>query len=125
MRERIDAFEKGKGDEARRASVAQALLPKADAFAAAADALDARADAAVAANDAVAAAAIYAQLRSAENAFFQPDSAKWSRTLLYSVSGYAGGVLPSLDATLLPDGGSALATLQGAFDAAIQAAAAR
>jgi N-acetylated-alpha-linked acidic dipeptidase len=125
LRERIDAFAKGKGDEVRRAAVAQALAPKADAFSAAANALDARADAAVAANDDATAATTYAQLRSAENAFFQPDSSKWSRTLLYSVSGYAGGVLPSLDATLLPDGDSALTTLQAAFEAATQAAAAR
>jgi hypothetical protein len=103
--------------------VAAQLEPDADAFVAAAKALDARADAAVAQGDAAAANAAYAQLRASEDAFFQPASAKWSRTLLYNVSGYAGTVLPSLDDTLGANGEAALGVLHGAFNAATAAAA--
>jgi N-acetylated-alpha-linked acidic dipeptidase len=122
LRSRLDAFAGAKGDEVRREQVAQVLIPDADAFAIAAVALDARADAAIASGDTAAAAATYARLRAAENAFFQPNSSKWSRTMLYSVSGYAGGVLPSLDDALQPGGDAAVATLHSAFAAATQAA---
>jgi len=122
LRSRLDAFAGAKGDEARREQVAQVLIPDADAFAIAAVALDARADAAIASGDTAAAAATYARLRAAENAFFQPNTSKWSRTMLYSVSGYAGGMLPSLDDALQPGGDAAVATLHAAFQAATQAA---
>jgi hypothetical protein len=42
--------------------------------------------------------------------------------MLYSVSGYAGGVLPSLDDALKPGGDTVIATLQAAFQAATAAA---
>ncbi|HEY1428580.1 MAG TPA: M28 family peptidase [Candidatus Tumulicola sp.] len=122
LRERLDAFAKGKGDEARRAQIVQTLTPASDAFVTAATALDARADAAISAGNVAAAGLIYAHLRASEDAFFQPNSSKWMRTMLYSVSGYAGGVLPSLDDALKPDGDAAVATLQAAFQAAAQAA---
>jgi hypothetical protein len=66
--------------------------------------LRSRADAAIAQGNADAADAAYVQLRASEDAFFQSDSSQWSRTLLYSVSGYEGTILPSLDDTLGPNG---------------------
>ena len=122
LRDRVAEFAKGKGNEARRAEVGAKLQPSAEAFLAAATALDARADAAVARGDAAAAAKAYAQLRAAEDAFFQPNTTAWQRTLLYDVSGYESTVLPSLDATLANDGNGPLSTLQAAFAAAIAAA---
>ncbi|HEY3676480.1 MAG TPA: M28 family peptidase, partial [Candidatus Tumulicola sp.] len=122
LRSRLAAFAGAKGDEARREQIAQVLIPDADAFAVAAAALDGRADAAVASGDTAAAAATYARLRAAENAFFQPGSSKWARTMLYSVSGYAGDTLPSLDDALQPGGDTAVATLHAAFQSATQAA---
>ncbi len=123
LRARIAAFAKEKGDDARRAAVVTALSPDADAFVTAAVALDAAADAAVQRGDTAVAAALHDQLRAAENAFYQPASTSWSRTLLYNVSGYQSDVLPSLDATLAGDGrDAALSTLQAAFTAATAAA---
>jgi hypothetical protein len=123
MRDRVADFAKGKGDEARRAAVAAQLQPAIDGFVTAATALDARADAAVQAGDAPGAARTYAQLRAAEDAFFQPNATTWSRTLLYNVDGYNSSVLPSLDATLGSGGDAAVATLNAAIIAGTAAAA--
>jgi N-acetylated-alpha-linked acidic dipeptidase len=123
LQQRVTTFAKATGtNDARRATVVAELQPDADAYLAAARALDARADAAVAQGDATAAAAAYAQLHASEDAFFQADSTKWTRTLLYSVSGYEGTILPSLDDTLGANGDAALATLNAAFKTAISAA---
>lgn len=121
LQERVAAFAKATGNEARRATVVAALQPEADAYLAAAKALDARADTAIAQGDAAAADATLGKLRASEEAFFQADSPKWSRTLLYSVSGN-GTVLPSLDDTLGTDGDAALTTLENAFKEAAAAA---
>ena len=123
LQARINSFAKATGtSDARRATVVGALQPEADAYVAAAKALDAKADTAIAQGDATAANAAYAQLRASEDAFFQADSTKWTRTLLYSVSGYEGTVLPSLDDTLGANGDAALTTLSAAFKAATAAA---
>ena len=125
LRARIAVFAKEKGDEARRAAVVAALEPSADEFVSAATQLDAAADAAVQRGDADAAAKVYARLRSAENAFYQPSATTWNRTLLYDLHGESG-VLPSLAATLPADGGeAALSTLQAAFKTATTAATSR
>lgn len=94
------------------------LGPDANAFVLAARALDQRADTQIAAGDTAALAATFAQLRAAENAFFIPDSPKWSRTLLYDVSGYQSSALPTLQDTLGRDGDVALTGLHAAFQAA-------
>jgi hypothetical protein len=123
LQQRVTSFAKPTGtDDARRATVVAQLQPDADAYLAVAKALDAKADAAIAQGNTSAAAATYAQLRASEDAFFQADSPTWSRTLLYSVSGYQGTVLPSLDDTLGSNGDTALATLHDAFKAATAAA---
>jgi len=124
LRDRIVAFGKEKGDDARRGAVSALLGPDADAFATAASGLDGRADAAVARGDNAALATIYSQLRTAENAFFEPQSPKWQRTLLYDINGYQSSVLPTLQDTLGKDGDAALATLHAAFQAATAAAGA-
>jgi N-acetylated-alpha-linked acidic dipeptidase len=121
LRDRIVAFGKEQGDDAQRAAVVAKLQPQADDFVAAASALDSRADSALQQNNASAAATDYAQLRAAEDAFFQPKATTWQRTLLYNVGGYQSSTLPSLDATLSPNGDAALAELQSAFTAAIAA----
>ncbi len=87
-----------------------------------AKALDGRADSEIAAGNDAALAATYAQLRAAENAFFQPDAPKWQRTLLYDLNGYQSSVLPTLQDTLGADGDAALSTLHTAFLAANAAA---
>lgn len=120
LRDRLGEFAKGKGDESRRSAVTADLVPETDAFATAARALDARADAAIASGNPVRTDAVYAQLRAAEDAFYQPDAAGWTRTLLYGVGGRAD-VLPSLDATLGPGGDDAVTVLRDAFRAAIAA----
>lgn len=123
LQQRVATFGKATGrDDTRRAAVVARLQPDADAYLAAAKALDARADAAVSAGDSAAAEATYAKLRASEDAFFKPDSTKWSRTLLYSVSGYQGTILPSLDDTLESSDDAALTTLDDAFKAATGAA---
>jgi N-acetylated-alpha-linked acidic dipeptidase len=122
LQQRIATFAKASGNDTRRAGVVAQLQPAADAYLAAAQALDARADAAVARGDSTAADATYAQLRASEDAFFESDATTWSRTLLYSVSGYEGTILPSLDDTLGTNGDAALTTLQNAFKAATAAA---
>jgi hypothetical protein len=66
----------------------------------------------------------YAQLRAAENAFFQADGPKWQRTLLYDLNGYQSSVLPTLQDTLETDGDAALTTLHAAFQSANAAASA-
>lgn len=120
---RVTAFSKEKGNDTRRAAVAAALSADAQAFVQAANALDARAEAAVESGDAAAAAAQYARLRSAEDAFFDGTAKTWQRSLLYSVSGYASGTLPTLDDTLSPKtGDAALTKLDAAFKAATNAA---
>jgi N-acetylated-alpha-linked acidic dipeptidase len=122
LQDRVNAFAKAPGNDTRRATVVGQLGPDAQAYLAAAKALDARADAAVAQGDGAAANVAYTQLRASEDAFFQPASTTWSRTLLYSVSGYAGTILPSLDDTLGTNGAGALNVLHGAFTAATAAA---
>ncbi len=123
LQQRVTTFAKPTGrNDARRAAVAAQLQPDAEAYLTAAKALDAKADAALARGDTAAADAAYAKLRASEDAFFQPDSTKWTRTLLYSVSGYAGTVLPSLDDTLGVNADTALTTLNNAFKAATAAA---
>ncbi len=122
LRDRIDAFAKEKGSDARRSAVAALLGPDAETFAATAKALDGRADSEIAAGNDAALAATYAQLRAAENAFFQPDAPKWQRTLLYDLNGYQSSVLPTLQDTLGADGDAALSTLHTAFLAANAAA---
>lgn len=100
------------------------LIDDARAFLLAANALDARADAAVQTGDAHAATTEYAHLRAAENAFFDAASPKWQRSLLYSVSGYQSGMLPTLEDTLSSTtGDAALKQLDAAFKAATDAAA--
>jgi N-acetylated-alpha-linked acidic dipeptidase len=124
LSDRIAAFAKETdGDATRRAAVVAKLQPDADAFVTAAKALDARADDAIAKGDTTAADAAYGQLRAAEDAFYQAGSTKWARTLLYSVSGYAGSVLPTLDDTLGSDGDAALSALDAAFVAATKESA--
>jgi N-acetylated-alpha-linked acidic dipeptidase len=122
LRDRVAAFAKEKGDDARRSAVSGLLGTDADAFALTAAALDGRADAAIARGDEAAAAAAYAQLRAAENAFYEPRAPAWERTLLYDVSGYRSSVLPTLPQTLGPNGDAALAALHAAFQAANAAA---
>jgi N-acetylated-alpha-linked acidic dipeptidase len=100
------------------------LITDARAFLLAANALDARADAAVQNGDSEAAMREYAHLRAAENAFFDAGSPKWQRSLLYSVSGYESGVLPTLEDTVSSTtGAAALKQLDDAFKAATDAAA--
>jgi N-acetylated-alpha-linked acidic dipeptidase len=100
------------------------LVTDARAFLLAANALDARADAAVQNGDAQTAMKEYAHLRAAEDAFFDAGSPKWQRSLLYSVSGYESGVLPTLEDTVSSTTGTAaLEQLDGAFKAATDAAA--
>ena len=79
------------------AAKATAVAADAQAFVDAAKALDADADAAVQSGDTARAAADQARLRNAEAAFFQPDAATWSRSLLYSVSGYKSDLVPTLE----------------------------
>jgi N-acetylated-alpha-linked acidic dipeptidase len=122
LHDRLADFAKGKGDEARRASVTATLQPALDAFVTASTALDARADAALQAGDTAGATKAYAELRAAEAAFYQPSVATWNRSLLYEVSGYDSVVLPSLDATLAKDGDTSVAILQAALNAATAAA---
>jgi N-acetylated-alpha-linked acidic dipeptidase len=122
LRDRLAAFGKEKGNDARRTAVLSLLGPDAEAFALTAKALDGRADSQIAAADETALASTYAQLRAAENAFFQPDDPKWQRTLLYDVSGYQSSMLPTLPDTLGANGDAALATLHAAFQAANAAA---
>lgn len=93
---------------------AAALLSQAQAFTAAANALDADAAAAVQSGDAARARADQVRLRSAEAAFFQPDATTWSRSLLYSVSGYKSDIVPTLEKS--PD--AIAAALKAATDAA-------
>jgi N-acetylated-alpha-linked acidic dipeptidase len=123
IRDRLTAFGKEKGDDARRSAVLATLGPDADAFVLTATALDGRADAAIAAGNTAALSATYAQLRAAENAFFQSQSPKWQKSLLYDINGRQSGVLPTLDDTLGTDGDAAVATLHAAFQAANSAAA--
>jgi N-acetylated-alpha-linked acidic dipeptidase len=124
LHDRIAGFSKEKGDDARRSAVVALLGPDAEAFAVTAKALDERADAQIAVGDETALASTYAQLRAAENAFFQPDAPKWQRTLLYDLSGYQSSMLPTLPDTLGTAGDAALATLHAAFQAANAAASA-
>jgi N-acetylated-alpha-linked acidic dipeptidase len=120
---RITAFSKDRGNDARRAVVAKQLDDDAQAFLQAANALDARADAAVEGGDAAAAATEYAHFRAAEDAFFDSTAKTWQRSLLYSVSGYSSGMLPTLDDTLSSStGDAALQKLDAAFKAATAAA---
>jgi hypothetical protein len=91
----------------------------------AATVLDSEASDDIARGDTTGAAALYARLRAAENAFYQPAATTWARSLLYDMHGDSG-VLPSLDATLTSDGGdAALATLRAAFASATAAATAQ
>jgi N-acetylated-alpha-linked acidic dipeptidase len=122
LSDRIVAFAKEKGDDARRSAVLAVLGPDANAFALTARALDQRADTQIAAGDEAALAATFAQLRAAENAFFVPNSPKWSRTLLYDLNGYQSSALPTLQDTLGRDGDIALTGLHTAFQAANAAA---
>ena len=123
LADRVTAFAKGKGDAPRRAAVAAKLDPDAQAFLQAANALDARADAAVERGDAAAAQTEYAHFRSAEDAFFDANAKTWQRSLLYSVSGYSSGALPTLEDTLSSTtGDAALQKLDAAFKAATDAA---
>lgn len=120
---RIAAFAKGTADPARRATAAAELTQDAQAFLQAANALDARADAAIERGDNSAAASEYTRFRNAEDAFFEPAVATWQRSLLYSVSGYASGLLPTLEDTLSSTtGDAALNKLDAAFKAATGAA---
>ena len=123
LRDGVATFAKTPGDEARRGAVGALLGTDAATFATAAAALDARANAAIASGDDSTLAATYAQLRAAENAFFEPQEPAWKRTLLYDIDGYQSGVLPTLKDTLGPNGDAALATLHAAFKAATAAAA--
>jgi N-acetylated-alpha-linked acidic dipeptidase len=120
---RVRDFAKEPAQHDRRSAVVATLQPQIQAFATAAAALDARAQNAVAAGDTAGAAAAYAQFRRAEDAFFDAGAPQWQRSLLYSVSGYASGMLPALDDTLKPDGDAAVQKLQRAFKAATDAAA--
>lgn len=99
------------------------LTADAQAFLQAANALDARADADVERGDAAAAATEYKRFRAAEDAFFDAHSSAWQRSLLYSVSGYTSGVLPTLEDTQSSTtGDAALKKLDAAFKAATDAA---
>ena len=115
LHERSRNSSKGKAAKRAAREVGTKLQPAADAFLTAATALDARADAAVQRDDPLAAAKIYAQLRAAEDAFFQPNATTWQRSLLYDHKGYESNVLPSLDATLASDGNVPLATCRRRF----------
>ncbi len=120
---RIDAFAEGTSDADRRSHAVSVLRPDALQFQGLANALDAAADAAVARADAAGAQRTYARLRQTENAFFNRDTTDWQRSLLYSVSGYASSILPSLDATLDPhQGDGVLRRLDAAFKHAAAAA---
>lgn len=121
--DRIATFATKTEDATRRAVVAKQLGADADAFVSAADALDADADAAIARGDAVGAATDYAHLRAAEAAFFDTQTTKWQRSLLYDLNGYTSSTLPTLDQTLDPTaGGAALSALDAAFAGATAAA---
>ncbi|HEY8298631.1 MAG TPA: M28 family peptidase [Candidatus Baltobacteraceae bacterium] len=123
LADRIAIFAKATDAPARRATVAADLGAQSAAFVTAAKALDARADADLARGDAAAAAADYGSLRAAEGAFYDASTAKWQRSLLYDVSGYASTTLPTLETTLDASGGdAALRQLDDAFKAATQAA---
>ena len=123
LADRVTAFGKAQGSTPRRSVVVAQLGADAQAFVQAANALDARADAAVQRGDTAAAAEAYAHFREAENAFFENDAKDWQRSLLYSVSGYSSGMLPTLDDTLSSStGDAALKKLDTAFKAATNAA---
>jgi N-acetylated-alpha-linked acidic dipeptidase len=124
LRDRVTTFAAGKdGDATLRANVAAKLGADADAFVTAADALDASADAAIASGDTAGAAAIYARLRAAEAAFYDANTTKWQRSLLYDLNGYTSSTLPTLNQTLdATSGAAALATLDTAFTNATAAA---
>jgi N-acetylated-alpha-linked acidic dipeptidase len=120
---RITAFSKARGTDARRSAVTAELAQDAQAFVQAANALDARADAATERGDAAAAATEYTHFRAAEAAFFDGAAKSWQRSLLYSVSGYSSGMLPTLEDTLSSStGDAALHKLDAAFKAATAAA---
>jgi N-acetylated-alpha-linked acidic dipeptidase len=120
---RVTAFSKTQGNDARRATVSKELVDDAQAFLQAANALDARADAAIERGDAATAASEYAHFRAAEDAFFDSAAKTWQRSLLYSVSGYSSGTLPTLEDTLSSStGDAALQKLDAAFKAATAAA---
>lgn len=120
---RITAFSKATENSTRRAAVVAQLSEDAQAFLQAANALDARADAAIERGDTAAAQAEYAHFRAAEDAFFDGAAKTWQRSLLYSVSGYSSGVLPTLEDTLSSStGDAALRKLDAAFKAATTAA---
>jgi N-acetylated-alpha-linked acidic dipeptidase len=120
---RVTNFSKERGNDARRAAVAKQLGADAQGFVQAANALDARADAAIERGDAAAAAAEYARFRAAEDAFYDGAAKTWQRSLLYSVSGYSSGTLPTLEDTLSSStGDAALQKLDAIFKAATVAA---
>jgi N-acetylated-alpha-linked acidic dipeptidase len=125
LRDRIAAFAKETGSADRRAAVSTSLLHDADAYVTAANALDASADSAVAGGNIAAADAAYAHLRASESAFYDTETSKWQRSLLYDLNGYSSSVLPTLADTLdARSGAAALAKLHAAFVSATVAAAA-
>ena len=79
------------------AAKATALLPDAQAFAAAAKALDADAGAALVRGDTARARADQHRLRSAEAALFNVNATTWNRSLLYTPSGPHADMLPQLE----------------------------
>jgi N-acetylated-alpha-linked acidic dipeptidase len=123
LNDSIKTFASAKGNADRRAAVAAKLSADAQAFVQAASALDGRADAALQRGDTAAAADAYSHLRAAEDAFFDGNAKSWQRSLLYSVSGYSSGMLPTLDDTLSSStGDAALQKLDAVFKAATNAA---
>ncbi|MBC5808044.1 MAG: hypothetical protein DLM53_01320 [Candidatus Eremiobacter antarcticus] len=119
MQHHLNAFANARDQEARRATVAEALQPGVSAFQQLALRIDKAADdGATSGNDNLW-AALRATTLSIRSAFYEPRGVpgdSWQRSLLYS-SDDASPVLPSLDITLDPKlGDAALRQLQAAFE---------